>query len=310
MESVNEINLIFNYECNSTKELKCEMKDIIEDIFKKYTLQMGLQLENLIFLYGGRSIDNYKKPLSSLISQVDKESKEMNILVYDIKISDPNTINIIFLYESETIIKKKCKKQDKVRDICYEFAKEIDINDFASIVFLYGGMELNLDKTFFQLANEYDKSCNGMTILVYKKPKPLIVNFLYDNKLDKIKCSKKDQIYSICYYYALKNKLNFENLFFYYQKDEINLLQTFNDLLNKYNNSQSIKVNETQSNDSFSELDKNDEIEITVEYCCAPKCRRKKKLIIIATSITGFICLLSMIITIIILKKIWENTDE
>ena len=264
----------------------------------------------MIFLYGGKSIGDYKKPLSSLINQVDKERNEMNILVYDIKITDPHTINIIFLYESEKIVKKKCKRQDKVRDICYEFAKEIGINDFTSVVFMYGGMELNLDKTFFQLANEYDKSCNGMTILVYKKQKLLIVNFLYDNKLDKIKCSKKDQIYSICYYYALKNKLNFENLFFYYQKDEINLLQTFNDLLNKYNNSQSIKVNETQSNDSFSELDKNDEIEITVEYCCAPTCRRKKKLIIIATSITGFICLLSMIITIIILKKIWENTDE
>jgi len=43
MESINEINLIFNYECKSTKEIKCEMKDIIKDVFKKYTLQMGLQ---------------------------------------------------------------------------------------------------------------------------------------------------------------------------------------------------------------------------------------------------------------------------
>jgi len=228
----------------------------------------------LIFLYGGKSIGDYKKPLSSLINQVDKERNEMNILVYDIKITDPHTINIIFLYESEKIVKKKCKRQDKVRDICYEFAKEIGINDFTSVVFMYGGMELNLDKTFFQLANEYDKSCNGMTILVYKKQKLLIVNFLYDNKLDKIKCSKKDQIYSICYYYALKNKLNFENLFFYYQKSEINLLQTFNDLLNEC---KSINVKDTQNNESFSELDKNDEIEITVEYCCAPACRRKKK---------------------------------
>lgn len=231
----------------------------------------------MIFLYGGKSIGDYKKPLSSLINQVDKERNEMNILVYDIKITDPHTINIIFLYESEKIVKKKCKRQDKVRDICYEFAKEIGINDFTSVVFMYGGMELNLDKTFFQLANEYDKSCNGMTILVYKKQKLLIVNFLYDNKLDKIKCSKKDQIYSICYYYALKNKLNFENLFFYYQKSEINLLQTFNELLDKYKNSESINVKENQSNESFTELDKNDEIEITVEYCCAPACRRKKK---------------------------------
>ena len=77
--------------------------------------------------------------------------------------------------------------------------------------------------------------------------------------------------------------------------------------MNKYNNSQSIKVNETQSNDSFSELDKNDEIEITVEYCCAPRCRRKKKLIIIISSIFGFICLLSIVITILTFMKVFDK---
>ena len=120
----------------------------------------------------------------------------------------------------------------------------------------------------------------------------------------KIKCSKNDQLYSICYFYALKNKLKFENLFFYYQKSEINMLQTFNDLLNKYNNTQeSMNINETENNESFTQLDKIDEIEITVEYCCAPTCRRKKKLIIIVSSISCCICLFSFIITLTIMIK-------
>ena len=290
MESIKEINIIFHYESLSIKELKCEMKDILEDIFKKFTLQMRINLENLIFLYSGKQIEDYKIPLSSLINKIDKERNEMNILVYDIDTPDKNTINIIFLYESENIVKKTCKKKDKVRDICMTFAQEIGI-DFTTIIFMYGGMELNLDRTFIELANEYDKSCNGMTILAYKKTKPLIVNFLYKNKSDKIKCSKNDKLYNICIFYALKNKLQFEKLFFYYQKSRINWFQTFNDLLIENNTN----INETQM-ENIKNLN-DDEIEITVEYCCAPCCIINKKKIIRYSIIS---CLLVVLLYILV----------
>ena len=261
-----EIILNFNYNGQEVK-MQCKINENMNEIFKRYANKINTDINNIYFINNGTIIKNNDKKLE----EINNKDNIMNILVYDINTPDKNTINIIFLYESETIVKKRCKKKDKVRDICMRFAQEIGINDFMTIIFMYGGMELNLDRTFIELASEYDKSCNGMTILVYKKTNPLIVNFLYKNKSDKIKCSKNDKLYNICLFYALKNKLKFEKLFFYYQKSQINWFQTFNDLLIQNNTN----INETQSNEimNFDELEKNyEEIEITVEYCCAPCC--------------------------------------
>ena len=73
---------------------------------------------------------------------------------------------VIFSFNGiQTII--QCLKEDKMKDICQKFTSKIDI-DINSIFFLYGGNKLNLELTFQQHANSFDKNNNQMNILVYK----------------------------------------------------------------------------------------------------------------------------------------------
>ena len=61
----------------------------------------------------------------------------------------------------------QCFKEDKMATICKKFATKIDA-DINSLYFLYGGIKINLDLSFDQLANPIDKSSNSMNILVYQ----------------------------------------------------------------------------------------------------------------------------------------------
>ena len=138
---------------------------------------------------------------------------------------------------------------------------------------MYGGVEIILEKTFEELANEFDKSCNGMLISVYKK-RPLLVNFLYRNRWDKIKCFKNDIISKICEIFVSKNKIKLEKCDFYHNNTKINIFQTFYQLLknnntcikhedlNYFNDTQNIGINNKD------EINTIEEIQIKVVYCC------------------------------------------
>ena len=66
-----------------------------------------------------------------------------------------------FTFEGEDII-IQCTKNQKMRDICTNLSTKINVG-LNSLVFLYGGGQLNLDKTFQELTKE-----NRISILVYK----------------------------------------------------------------------------------------------------------------------------------------------
>ena len=73
---------------------------------------------------------------------------------------------IIFIYDRvKTPI--KCKEEDSLRDICNQFA----FIDIKSLSFIYGGKEINLDSTFKEQANIFDKNRKEMIILVEDKKK-------------------------------------------------------------------------------------------------------------------------------------------
>ena len=70
----------------------------------------------------------------------------------------------VFIYESiSTGI--QCLKEQKMKNICDKYCNKININ-IKSLIFLFGGTNLNMDKKF----EEYSKE-NTMTILVYKNEK-------------------------------------------------------------------------------------------------------------------------------------------
>jgi formamidopyrimidine-DNA glycosylase len=70
--------------------------------------------------------------------------------------------SVIFIYNGmSTSI--QCSKKETMKYICEKYCDEINSN-INSLIFLYGGTELNLDKEY----EEYSKE-NKMTIFVYNK---------------------------------------------------------------------------------------------------------------------------------------------
>ena len=74
---------------------------------------------------------------------------------------------VIFNYEG-TDCTIQCRTDDKLRDICQNFAFKAKIH-MNLLIFLYGGNQLNLDLRFKEIANSIDISNKKMKVLVYRK---------------------------------------------------------------------------------------------------------------------------------------------
>ena len=68
---------------------------------------------------------------------------------------------IVFYYDGKTIT-IQCNKNQKMKDICINLSNKIN-EDINSLVFLYGGKQLNLENIFNEITKE-----NKINILVYK----------------------------------------------------------------------------------------------------------------------------------------------
>ena len=74
--------------------------------------------------------------------------------------------NVAFTFEGRNVT-IQCSQNEKMRIICQRYSTKIGIN-LNSLLFLYGGNQLNLDLSFNEHANSIDKKNNVMNILVYK----------------------------------------------------------------------------------------------------------------------------------------------
>ena len=80
---------------------------------------------------------------------------------------------VIFTFEGINI-KIQCSTDDLMKDICQKYANKIGRN-VNSLVFLYGGSNLNFQLSFKEQANIIDKERNEMNVLVYKMKTNLYV---------------------------------------------------------------------------------------------------------------------------------------
>ena len=87
--------------------------------------------------------------------------------------------SVIFTFEGINV-KIQCSTNDKMKDICQKYANKIERN-VNSLVFLYGGSNLNFQLSFKEQANIIDRERNEMSILVYKN----------ENDLTCTKCGEK-----------------------------------------------------------------------------------------------------------------------
>ena len=99
----------------------------------------------------------------------------------------------VFNYEGQ-LITIQCNKNEKIRDICNKLSIKIK-EDLNSLIFLYGGTKINLDKTFNEITKE-----NKINVLVYKTENEICPKFgkIIDNKiLDDILSLNKNSYYSL-----------------------------------------------------------------------------------------------------------------
>ena len=64
----------------------------------------------------------------------------------------------------------QCSEEDKMKDICQKYATKIGA-DMNSLLFLYGGNQLNMELRFNEQANSIDKNNKEMRILSYRNEK-------------------------------------------------------------------------------------------------------------------------------------------
>lgn len=102
---------------------------------------------------------------------------------------EENKVKVIFIFDgiSSTV---QCLKEDKMKDICQEFAKKEGKNiDF--FLFLYEGNKVNFELSFNEQANSGDRNNNQMNISVYKNESYNLINSEFGGFLDNIFLSNK-----------------------------------------------------------------------------------------------------------------------
>jgi len=141
---------------------------------------------------------------------------------------------VIFVYEGREVI-IQCIKDEKMKDICQKYVNKIN-KDINSLVYLYGGNQLNFNLNYNEQANIIDKERNIMKVLVYDN------NEYICNKCgEKIKI-KKEKIDNIILSINNMNdtingiKLNIDNIIKISKDNLVNLqLKNVNILLNTLN---------------------------------------------------------------------------
>ena len=61
--------------------IQCSKEEKIGDLCKKYSNQIGIDIDSLLFIYKGKKI-NFESSFNTQINSNDKENNEMKILVY------------------------------------------------------------------------------------------------------------------------------------------------------------------------------------------------------------------------------------
>ena len=81
--------------------------------------------------------------------------------------------NAIFTLDGEDLT-IQCKIEDKMKDICEKYSKKIN-KEMNSLLFLYGGKQVNFDIKFKEQANPFDIKNSEMKIVAYKNKNEIFI---------------------------------------------------------------------------------------------------------------------------------------
>ena len=155
----------------------------------------------------------------------------------------------------------QCSRTEKMRDICQRFAVKAEKN-FNSLLFLYGGNQLNLDLTFEAQATSMDKTKNEMKVLVHTNESD---NFVFPKGGENINLNSEKIDEIITSFNNIKDTINdaklfIENIIKNSSMNSVNFqLKNVNAILNTVN--EDIKKNISKIkyllDDSISEIKRN-----------------------------------------------------
>ena len=314
-----EMTLSINFEAQK-EDLKCKMDDKMENILNNFISKTNGRLSSFAVLYGGKNLSSQelKLPFYQLMSKIDRQNKKMNIILIKqttIANNDQNQISIILKINSIDTVNLKGKREDKIKDIINKHSFKLGTN-FNYCYFIYEDNEIDLNKTFNEIAKDRDKTLGKITFKV--DTNSLRVYFI-NEKGEKIQinCDKKDKIKNVCNNYCKRVNKNIKNLSFEYGIFPVNLEDNFENLIynipNEVSNvKQRLETDESldvgNNNNNNSDIN-NNEIEIKVLETVS--CFKKHKILLIIIS--------SILVSIIIALVIYfltkkppddENTDE
>ena len=132
------------YESQESQTIICKPNEKLKTVSQKFCLNKGINFKKVYFLFDGKKIEkaDYNKEVSELIQTNIRD--ELNILVYDINLSETAELNsddfdkeceVIFWFKSRPN-SIKCKLKSKMLDICQNIAK-ICGKDLYSIDFIF-----------------------------------------------------------------------------------------------------------------------------------------------------------------------------
>ena len=150
---------------------------------------------------------------------------------------------IIFNFEGIDIT-IQCSIEDKIKDICQKYATKIESN-INSLLFLYGGNQINMELKFKEQANIIDINNKEMNVLVYKKGnddficphcnKKIKLNTENIDDIILINNNIKDIINGIKFTIDNITKLSINNNISFQLKNINIILDTINENMNKNN---------------------------------------------------------------------------
>ena len=158
----------------------------------------------------------------------------------------------------------QCTLEDKIKDICKKYATKID-NNINSLLFLYGGNQMNMELKFKEQASSIDIYNKEMNVLVYKNENNDDFICPNCNKKIKLNTEKIDEI--ILINNNIKDiingiKLNIDNIIklskdnnISFQLKNINIIvNTINEDINKNNEKLKKLLNENNKLNEINEV--------------------------------------------------------
>ena len=175
-----EFSLIISFESHKSDKIKFKLGDKLEDTLKKFADEIKEDVSSFLILYSGKILktEDLQKTFNQVINKQDLKDKVMNMLIYRKSLTpstDPSMVTIMLIINSTYTITLKGDRDEKIKDIILKGYSKIQKNLTYSS-FIYNNKEVDLNKTFEEIASNRDKIVAGMTI--YINTTSLIVYFV------------------------------------------------------------------------------------------------------------------------------------